>query len=152
MLRLEVTTKYHQIYSSCIPNACIPSVDSASVYVATEPEEAISDTEKLMVEIQRRNVALERRVSDLQLVIGQQRALEHTERLSSEQNAPQHARRLDSQQMAPPHTERLRSETNGLQEVSRCLKVITNVQCLEFVQPLLKNVHILDVTLILLHI
>ena len=118
MLRLEVTTKYHQIYSSCIPNACIPSVDSASVYVATEPEEAISDTEKLMVELQRRNVALERRVSDLQLVIGQQRALEHTERLSSEQRAPLRTERLGSEQRAPEHTERLGSDTNGLQDVS----------------------------------
>ena len=75
-------------FSSC--------VDSASVYVATEPEEAISDTEKLMAELQRRNTALERRVTDMQRVI-------------SEHEPKAQQRHLQADRM---------SETNGLQEVS----------------------------------
>ena len=112
--------------------------------VATEPEEAISDTEKLMVELQRRNVALERRVADLQLVISGQRAPQYaerqgsgqrapqyaerqgneeraplcTERLSSQQMVPQYTERQGSEQRAPQYTERLDSDTNESQEVS----------------------------------
>ena len=78
-------------------------VDSASVYVATEPEEAISDTEKLMAEMQRRNTALERRVTDMQRVISE------------------HEQRAQQRHLL---AERVSSETNGLQEVSRDTQAI----------------------------